>query len=68
MNNTELMEDWEVVENLPKYNGGHIFNIEIYNQIRIVRRINGVLLFLDCCHPMQNVFCDESKITAWKIQ
>lgn len=70
-----VMDDWEVVEKLPKYNDKNEFIVEVYGQIRKVKRVGnnsafytpGTLIFTDCTHPKQQAICDESKITAWKI-
>lgn len=69
------MDEWEVVERLPKYNVINTFSVEVYGQIRIVKRVGnegahlapGILIFTDCTHPQSNIICDESAITAWKL-
>jgi hypothetical protein len=74
--NTELiMDDFEVVEKLPKYNDINEFIVEVSGQLRQVNRVGnnsafytlGILIFTDCNHQQQQAICDESKITAWKI-
>lgn len=60
----------------PKYDDVHTFTVRVFNQLRTVRRIGnceglslnpGTLIFTDCTHPMQNVICPESEITAWRM-
>lgn len=38
--------------------------------VRRVRRDSdsGVVLFTDCRHPLQNAWCDQDKIMAWRIK
>jgi len=59
--------EWIVEEKVPDYLP-HEFFVMIYNQVRKVKADGfGNLLFKDCNHPMQNIWCDREKVTAWTI-
>lgn len=60
--------DWETEERMPIIHNAY-FHVIVNNEVRRVVRCPDwdALFFTDCTHPAQNVHCDSSKITAWKL-
>jgi len=62
-----LIMDWETEERMPRIYGAK-FKVVVNNNVRSVflGRLGGIF-FTDCTNPLSNMYCDEDRITAWKL-
>jgi hypothetical protein len=67
--------EWKT-QSIPHFSnlGSTTFEVKIDGHIRKTKRVGhdsmslnpGLLIFIDCTHPLQNVICPEQMITAWR--
>lgn len=67
----EFDGEWVLGSKVPMVNG---FDIEVYTRQGQVRRVHrkpnidfGSLWYSDWTHPMQNAYCSESNVKAWRV-